>query len=97
MATATGRPGPDGRSIGMNDYQVVVYTREGCHLCEEAIQLLVRHGLSPRVVDIDADPERFDQYTDCVPVVTFDGKVRFRGRVNPRLLQRLLDHRRKGT
>jgi glutaredoxin len=70
--------------------RVTIYTRRGCHLCEEAEALLVRHGLRPALVDIDADPALRERYTDCVPVVEIDGKERFRGRVNEVLLKRLL-------
>ena len=70
--------------------RVVVYTRQGCHLCEEAEELLKRHGLSPTMVDIDADPALAERYTDCVPVVLIDDRERFRGRVNEVLLKRLL-------
>jgi len=70
--------------------ETIIYTRSGCHLCELAEDLLKRHGLSPRLVDVDADPELHDQYDQCVPVVMIDGKVRFRGRVDERLLRRLL-------
>jgi len=70
--------------------QVVLYTRRGCHLCDEALALLERHGLSPRLVDIDAQPALRERYNECVPVVEIDGKERFRGRVNEVLLARLL-------
>lgn len=73
---------------------IVMYTRQGCHLCEQAWQLLEqarqRHGFALRQVDIDADPELVRAYGECVPVVTIDGKVRFRGIVNRVLLERLL-------
>ena len=69
---------------------IVVYTREGCHLCDDAIALLRRHGQEPSLVDIDADPELRERYNLCVPVVEIDGKERFRGRVNEVLLTRLL-------
>jgi glutaredoxin len=69
---------------------VVLYTRRGCHLCEDALAILRRHSLRPRLVDIDADPALRRQYNDCVPVVEIDGRERFRGRVNEVLLTRLL-------
>jgi glutaredoxin len=69
--------------------RVVLYTRQGCHLCDDALDLLRRHGLNPQIVDIDADPELRSRFDHCVPVVEIDGKVRFRGRVNPLLLSRL--------
>ncbi|RIK77525.1 MAG: NrdH-redoxin [Planctomycetota bacterium] len=73
--------------------QVVLYTRSGCHLCDDARDLLVRHGLNPQSVDIDADPELRERYDFCVPVVVIDGVERFRGRVNEVLLRRLLHSR----
>jgi glutaredoxin len=68
----------------------VVYTRAGCCLCDDAIEILRRHGLSPEEIDIDRDDALCKRYTDCVPVVVIDGKERFRGRVNEVLLKRLL-------
>ena len=71
--------------------RAILYTRAGCHLCDEARELLVRHGLRPESVDIDADPELRARYDTCVPVVVIDGVERFRGRVNEVLLRRLLE------
>ena len=74
--------------------QFVFYTRQGCHLCEVAWQELRqaqrRHGFRLEAVDVDADPELAARYGTCVPVVTVNGRVRFRGVVNPVLLRRLL-------
>ena len=71
---------------------VLLFTRDGCHLCEEADELLRRHGLAPTAIDIDADPLLRQRYDTCVPVVVIDGKERFRGKVNEVLLQRLIRH-----
>jgi glutaredoxin len=76
-------------------HDVVLYTRKGCHLCDDALAVLERHGLSPRRVDIDADADLQQRYNECVPVVVIDGKERFRGRVNEVLLARLLGDRRE--
>lgn len=73
--------------------QVVVYTRQNCHLCHDAEALLKQHGLDPQLIDIDADPELQKRFTECVPVVEIDGVIRFRGRVNEVLLRRLLSKR----
>ncbi len=70
--------------------EVIVYTRQNCPLCDEAVALLERHRLSPQVVDIDTDPTLAERYNCCVPVVVLDGIVRFRGRVNEVLLRRQL-------
>ncbi len=69
---------------------VVLYTRRGCHLCDDAEAMLVSHGLRPTLVDIDGDPQLRERYNECVPVVVIDGKERFRGRIDERLLRRLL-------
>ncbi len=73
---------------------VVLYTRTGCHLCDDALAILLRFGLTPRLVDIDADPQLREQYNECVPIVEIDGKERFRGRINEVLLARLLTSHR---
>ena len=69
---------------------VILYTREGCCLCERAHELLQRYGLAPHRVDVDANPQLLERYGCCVPVVMVNGRVRFRGHVNEVLLQRLL-------
>ena len=71
-------------------HTATLYTRAGCHLCDEGLTLLERYGLRPEIVDIDRDPKLVARYGDCVPVVEIDGRERFRGRIDPRLLRRLL-------
>ena len=72
-----------------------MYTRPGCHLCEEAWEMLKRYqplyGFQLDCQDVDSDPEIAGLHGDWVPVVTVDGKVRFRGRINEVLLKRLLE------
>lgn len=70
--------------------ECLLLSRPGCHLCEKADSLLRRHGLNPKIVNIDDDPGLVSRYTDCVPVVFLNGKRRFTGRVDERLLKRLL-------
>jgi glutaredoxin len=73
---------------------VVLYTRAGCHLCDDAKSLLAkyqsRYALQISEVDIDQDPTLQARYGDCVPVVTIRGRERFRGRINEILLVRTL-------
>jgi glutaredoxin len=53
-------------------------TRVGCHLCETAAATLAgiagEAGLTPELVDVDADPELQAEYGDRVPVVLLDGR-----------------------
>lgn len=69
---------------------VLLYTRRGCHLCDQAREVLKRFGLTPEEVDIDREPSLISRYGDCVPVVSIDGQIRFRGVVHDVLLRRLL-------
>lgn len=79
----------------------VVYTRRGCHLCDIAWEQLRhaqgKYGFTLTATDVDADPRLKQEYGQCVPVVAVNGKVRFRGRINPVLLARLLDGERRRT
>jgi glutaredoxin len=76
--------------------EILFYTRSGCHLCEEAWELLnsarQKYGFALKAVDVDSDPGLAAEHGEQVPVVAVNGKVRFRGQVNPVLLKRLLDN-----
>jgi glutaredoxin len=72
------------------DHQVTLMTRVGCHLCEDAEAILRRLadelGFGLRTVDIDADRELANEYSDRVPVILVDGKEHGYWRVEePRL------------
>jgi len=73
---------------------VTVYTRAQCCCCHKALDVLKdaqqRFGFSIQEVDVDGDPELVARYDTVVPVVAVNGKERFRGVVNPALLERLL-------
>ena len=72
--------------------EVILYTRKECCLCNVAKTTLEQHGLTVRSVDIDDNPTLLEKYNLLVPVVWIGGKERFRGEVNPVLLQRLLEN-----
>ncbi|MGP0064364.1 MAG: glutaredoxin family protein [Isosphaeraceae bacterium] len=71
-----------------------VYSRAQCCCCHKALDVLKESqshsGFAIEEVDIDSDPELAAKYDTEVPVVAVNGKVRFRGVVNPALLERLL-------
>jgi glutaredoxin len=77
------------------EWNVVMYTRRGCHLCEQAWQQLEQaqqcYHFALREVDVDEDVQLVREYGECVPVVVVNGRVRFRGVINPVLLRRLLE------
>lgn len=73
---------------------VVLVTRRGCHLCDDALSVLRRLGYEPELVDVDADDLMHDLYDWRVPVVLVDGRVVAEGVVDQRALERAL--RRSG-
>ena len=85
----TGMIGPRGPV-----HQVTVYSRTGCTCCDKAMLELYKAGrrfkLNIQVVDIDTDEALVAEYGLQIPVIAIDGKVRFKGQVNPVLLERLL-------
>jgi len=89
------RPGPR-----LGHLTFTVYSREQCCCCHRALDLLRdrqhRHGFRIEEVDIDQDPELVEKYNTEVPVVSQNGRVRFRGVVNPALLDRLLRAESRG-
>jgi len=53
--------------------KVVLVTRQGCHLCDDALALLQDLGLHPELADVDADDELHRLYDFHVPVLLVDG------------------------
>lgn len=64
--------------------ELTLITRQGCHLCEEASNDLARllarftelHPDKPYtvdVLDVDADPDLLDKYSEEVPVLLLNG------------------------
>jgi glutaredoxin len=74
--------------------QVVLYTRAGCHLCDEAKEQLralrQQAAFDLREVDIDQDPELRQLYNDEVPVIFINGRKAFKYRIDPRQFLKLL-------
>jgi hypothetical protein len=75
---------------------VTLYTRAGCHLCEEAREVIMglRDELSPfelREVDIEQDDELLASYLERIPVVAVDGEVVCELELDPYLLSARLD------
>jgi glutaredoxin len=59
---------------------VVVYSRPGCHLCEEAIEALVSlheegYGFELQEVDIESEELLLRRLLEKIPVIEIDGVV----------------------
>ena len=80
----------------MSAVSVTVYTRENCHLCEEAIATIERVAeerdvaVELELVDVDTDADLREAYGERVPYVLLDGSPAFKYRVDERRLRRKL-------
>jgi hypothetical protein len=67
--------------------RVLVLVRSGCHLCEQAIEVVAQVcaelGTGYTTRDIDGDPDLRRRYTDEVPVTFVDGAQHDFWRVDP--------------
>jgi glutaredoxin len=76
--------------------QITLYTRERCHLCHVAHDVLERvraripFDLSVIDLDREASPEVKEQYNIEVPVVELDGRKIMKYRIDEARLERLL-------
>lgn len=70
---------------------VELVTREGCHLCDDALALLRELGVEPVRRDVDGDAELHRLYDFRVPVVLVGGRVVGEGKVDREALRRVLD------
>jgi glutaredoxin len=78
---------------GVRFERVILYTKEDCHLCNVAAETLAKYSRylpEPEQVDIASDATLVERFGTQVPVVEIDGTIRFRGRVNDVLLERLI-------
>ncbi|MFT5259477.1 MAG: glutaredoxin [Saprospiraceae bacterium] len=75
-------------------FNLTVYVREGCHLCEDLIEGLDLYAQELAYtydsIDIDADAELVAKYNEAVPVVEHDGNELFRYFFELKTLQRYL-------
>jgi glutaredoxin len=64
--------------MATSQHHVTLITRVGCHLCEQAQAVLLRLrdelGFGYDELDVDADRDRRNEYSDRVPVILLDGK-----------------------
>ena len=75
--------------------RVVVYTKPGCHLCEDAVAVVAQvcdeDGVEWIGQDISDDRELMAQWAEYVPVILVDGDVHDLFRVQPQRLRAALN------
>jgi len=70
--------------------RLVLVTRRGCHLCDDALALLRALGHEPQLADVDADDRLHELYDWRVPVVLLDDRVIAEGKIDRATLARAL-------
>jgi glutaredoxin len=53
--------------------RLVLYSRPGCHLCDDARVVLERIGEPFEEIDIESDDELHRRYLERIPVIVLDG------------------------
>lgn len=73
--------------------EITLYTKEGCHLCEEVVAILDglqdRYPHRLRAVDITEDDALYEQYRYAIPVVQI-GKAELRAPITGEALEEAL-------
>lgn len=71
-----------------------IYSRQGCHLCDEMLDELLAlvdgHDVRVRVVDVDDDGETRRRYGLRIPVLEFDGQEVCSARIVPERVRAIL-------
>ncbi|TDW60520.1 glutaredoxin family protein [Kribbella pratensis] len=74
--------------------RVVMYGKPGCHLCDDAREIIRsvcgELGVEWSEVDITQDDQLFTQYGEQIPVTFVDGKQHDFWRVDPARLRKAL-------
>ena len=85
----------------MSAADVVLYSRDGCCLCDDARVILQRvrvsHPFALSEVDIESDERLLRAYLERIPVVTIDGQEAFELFVDESELTRRLTAGRGGS
>ncbi|HVO27461.1 MAG TPA: glutaredoxin family protein [Candidatus Margulisiibacteriota bacterium] len=78
----------------MSPVVLTLYSRPGCHLCEEMKETVApvarQLGCTVTQVDISGDPELERRYATEIPVLLINGRKAFKYRLTERELRRRL-------
>ena len=77
--------------------RLTLYSKPGCHLCEDVRALLDElqpdYRFAIEEIDITADADTLERYRHEIPVLLRDGKEVARGRITDRELMDILTRR----
>ena len=77
-----------------NNHTITLYSKEGCHLCENAKAALLsledEFEVTLSEVDITTDPQLFEKYKYTIPVMIVDETIELDSRIDAHKLRRAL-------
>ena len=81
----------------MSKAHVIIYSRPGCHLCDEAKAAISSAGCDDQFVleeiNIESSDELLDKYKYDIPVIVIDGVETFIHRVTPQeFAEKIISH-----
>jgi glutaredoxin len=76
------------QDVSMSKPHVIIYSRPGCHLCEDAKAAIKSTGYEDQFtleeINIESDSKLLTKYKYDIPVITIDGVESFIHRVDPK-------------
>lgn len=77
---------------------LLVYSKPGCHLCEEAVRVLTQFQtqvpFTLEEINIEDDPALFAKYGEQIPVVLLNGEFLFEYAVDEDILRQKLEQQK---
>lgn len=78
----------------MSQLVLTLYTRQQCHLCEQAMQAIVslknEYSFTIEEIDIDQHDELTEKYGLMIPVLWINGKEAAYGQINKNIIRNRL-------
>lgn len=75
--------------------KIKIYSREECHLCEEAKNILVRfaarYPLEIEEIDIDKDANASEKYRHEIPVIFLENRKLFKYKIDEEKLRKAIE------
>ena len=76
--------------------EIVLYSKNNCHLCDEMKVVLTNlqseYGFKLTEFDIDSDNELFEKYKEKIPVLTINGKLFAKYRIDEKKFRKKLEN-----
>ena len=85
----------DPATVKSSRFLVEIYSKPGCHLCDEAKEVLIKakqeFDMEIKEINIEEDHELFQKYRYDIPVIWINGRKAYKYRIDPADLHRRLE------